>query len=66
MFDDLYNRRGIVSLQPPVTIGQRAVDQGDALLLPGWQALDVQPLVGNLQGALRNIQAHDLLESLIL
>src|SRR5437660_655993 len=42
------------------------MDQDNALLLPGRQALDVQPLPGDLQGAIRNIQTHDLLKSLIL
>jgi len=62
MFDDLHDRRRVEAAQALVAITERAVDELDPLALPLGQAIEVQTLAGDLQGAVRDVEADDALE----
>ncbi len=66
VLDYLHHGGGIVSLQAFVAVGQRAVDQRDALFLFGEHALYMQPTLRQFQGAIGNVQAQNLLEGPVL
>jgi hypothetical protein len=65
VLDHLHYRRRVVAGQALVAVGQRPVQQADALLLGGRQAVEPQPVARRLQGAIRDIHADDLLEGAV-
>ena len=66
MLDDLDDGGGVEALQPLVAVHQRTVQELDPILLMHRQAVELEPVGGDLQRADRHIQADDLLELLVL
>lgn len=66
MFDHLDDRGRVISLQPPVPVGQGAVHQGEPLSLHLGQAIQVQSRGRYLERTMRDVDSGDLLETLLL
>ena len=62
MLDDFHHGRRVESGQALVAIHQRTVQQLDASALHLGQAIQVQPVLGNLQRAMGDVHADDFLE----
>src|SRR6266550_6830520 len=62
MFDDLDDGRGVVACQPSVPVHQGAVGQPNPLALRRGQAVELEPLRGDLERAPGHVHADDLLK----
>ena len=62
MLDDFHDSCGVVTSETFVAIGQRSVNQTNAVLLHRRQILKTQFLRGNLKGAMRHIHTNDFHE----
>src|SRR5579884_2961076 len=58
VLDHLDNGRRIVTFQAPVTVGERAVEQGDALALPLRHPIEMETLSGAFQYTVRDVHSR--------
>src|SRR5215467_5133554 len=65
MFNNFYNSRGVVPGEARILIGQGTVKQTNSLFLHCRQIVKMQSLSGDLQDAVRDIQADNFCERLV-
>ena len=63
VFDNLDQRCRVVTLEAPVTVDQRALEETDAAPLVQRQAVELQPARRDLENPLRDVDADNLFEA---